>query len=118
MALYVILFVLCLFDNSKQILLLNATGGEIEDENRDIDHLFNMIMVEVTKIQKNESNDYSYTRIIFILLIVFFIITLKIKLYKYMNCNRKRAATPALAEEKVPLEKITIKELNYNFNNS
>ncbi len=84
--------------------LLNGTIN-----NNDIDALFSMIMNEISNIQKHEVSDNSYTRMIFILLIMLLLFSFKTKLYKIMTCFKKKRTS-----EDCALEKITIKELNYN----
>ncbi|QYC92752.1 Hypothetical protein Trvi_ORF143 [Trabala vishnou gigantina nucleopolyhedrovirus] len=107
-------------DNNKK----NTNNNNNEDANHDIDTLFGMIMEEVNKIHKNEVTDYSYTRMIFIILILFFIFSFKTKLYKILTCftRKKKNANnndndDDNEDNKHVLEKITIREFNYNINN-
>lgn len=75
----------------------------------DVDKLLQLIMNEVTKIEKNEETDYGYTKMIFIALIMMGILLIKTKIYKISTCFKKRKKT-----ENETLEKITIQEFNYN----
>jgi hypothetical protein len=101
MAIFIIVLLMLLRDSDQ---LLNST-----DNSNDIDALFNMIMNEISNIQKHEVSDNSYTRMIFILLIMLLLFSFKTKLYKMMTCFKKKPMS-----EDCALEKITIKELNYN----
>nr|AMO27620.1 hypothetical protein [Lymantria dispar multiple nucleopolyhedrovirus]QCQ67692.1 hypothetical protein [Lymantria dispar multiple nucleopolyhedrovirus] len=79
---------------------------------RDIDALFALIMVELQKIHSSELSDFSYTKLILILLILIMLYSLKTKLYKLsMCCNKKRDDAK---RQQTPLENITIQEFNYN----
>ncbi|ABY65857.1 hypothetical protein [Orgyia leucostigma nucleopolyhedrovirus] len=116
--LIVIFLVLMLARSSYNQLIMNLTsvnansGNDNDDKaTNDIDTLFTVIMEEINKIQKNEITDYGYTRMIFIVLILFFIFSIKAKLYKILTCFKKK-----VKHEEGALETITIRELNYNVN--
>ncbi|QHB21794.1 orf135 [Artaxa digramma nucleopolyhedrovirus] len=112
-----LLFVLPLLIGSQ--LLLNATAptatpaATIAPDGTDIEVLFKLIMEQVSKIQNNEITDYGYTRMIFVILIIFFIFSIKSKIYRLLSCVKKKKKS--LAGE-CALENITIRELNYNVN--
>ncbi|QWO71680.1 hypothetical protein [Orgyia pseudotsugata single capsid nuclopolyhedrovirus] len=95
--------------NLTNVLGENNSNGNANKN--DIDAVFAVIMEEINKIQKNEITDYGYTRMIFIILILFFIFSLKAKLYKILTCFKKKTKPDECA-----LETITIRELNYNVN--
>nr|AIL25106.1 Orf28 [Mamestra brassicae multiple nucleopolyhedrovirus] len=67
--------------------MINTTtlqdNGDIDEE---ISDLFVMIMNEIDKIEKNESNDISYTKMILGLLILVALFTLKTKIYRASTC--------------------------------
>ncbi|AUV65278.1 hypothetical protein [Alphabaculovirus myunipunctae] len=60
----------------------DAGGGD-----GDIDGLFDMIMNEIGKIEKNESYDISYTKIILGLLVLLALFTIRTKMYR--GCCRR-----------------------------
>lgn len=82
--------------------------------NHDIDKLLEVIMDQVSKIEKNELADNGYTRIILIFLILIFVLLIKTKIYKLSTCFNKRKS-PVEAHP-VALDKITIQEYTYNIN--
>ncbi|AHH82714.1 ORF-125 [Buzura suppressaria nucleopolyhedrovirus] len=113
MALSIILLALS-FNYSNQ-LWLNATtinSDDKDDNTEELDSLFNIVMGEISKIQKNETTDNGYIRMIFIILILFFIFSIKTKIYKIFTCCKRLKPTP----NDTALEKITIQELNYIIN--
>lgn len=84
----------------------------LHDTNQDIDSLFALIMNEINKIEKYESNDISYTKMILGILLLMTLFTLKTKIYRGCECCVRRKKR--LKSDDVPLENITIQELNYN----
>jgi hypothetical protein len=97
------------------------------DENtlsdKDIDNIFAVIMHEISKIEKSESSDVNYTKIIIGLLILITLFTLKTKIYRVSTCcwRRKKLQQQQQQQQRrlhtldaQPLENITIQELNYN----
>lgn len=108
----IIIILLALSFNYSNQLLLNATNNQENNDIKELDTLFNMIMEEISKIQKNEVTDYGYTRMIFIILILFFIFSIKTKLYKIITCCKRMKPD----SKDAALEKITIQELNYIIN--
>ncbi|ACO53579.1 unknown [Euproctis pseudoconspersa nucleopolyhedrovirus] len=90
--------------------VLNATAPAEDD----VAVLFNLIMQQVGKIQKNEISDFGYTKLIFALLILSFIFSIKSQIYKLLTCAKRKKK---LKSDDCALETITIKEFNYNVNN-
>lgn len=56
----------------------------------DVDKILQIIMNEVTKIEKNEETDYGYTKMIFFALIMIGVLLIKTKLYKISACFKKK----------------------------
>ncbi|QNV47776.1 hypothetical protein [Alphabaculovirus altersperidaniae] len=87
---------------------------------KDIDSIFAIIMNEISKIEKTESSDVNYTKIIIGLLILITIFTLKTKIYRISTCWRRKKQQRRWfksyndVNDDAPLENITIQELNYN----
>lgn len=80
----------------------------------DIDKLISVFINEMTEIQKHQADDeFSYTRVILILLVVITLFSLKTKLYRFSRCCGKK---PSKSETPLILESIRIQELNYNIN--
>nr|ADV91250.1 hypothetical protein [Spodoptera frugiperda multiple nucleopolyhedrovirus]AFH58977.1 hypothetical protein Sf19 [Spodoptera frugiperda multiple nucleopolyhedrovirus]QED40219.1 hypothetical protein [Spodoptera frugiperda multiple nucleopolyhedrovirus]QRN46131.1 Sf19 [Spodoptera frugiperda multiple nucleopolyhedrovirus] len=88
----------------------SSNGGE--DKLKDIETVFAIIMEEISKIEKTENSDVSYTKIIIGILVLMALFTLKTKIYRMSSCLRKKRLYKA--REEIPLENITIQELNYN----
>ncbi|AAM95016.1 hypothetical protein HaMNV_gp028 [Helicoverpa armigera multiple nucleopolyhedrovirus] len=95
--------------------MINTTtlqdNGDIDEE---ISDLFVMIMNEIDKIEKNESNDISYTKMILGLLILVALFTLKTKIYRASTCCLSKSKKKLKNVDEIPLDGITIQELNYN----
>ncbi|AKC91633.1 hypothetical protein [Lambdina fiscellaria nucleopolyhedrovirus] len=85
------------------------------DVDENIDNLFAMILEEMNKIKKNEDTDYSYTKIIMIILCLLLIFSLKTKMYRLSQCFKKKHTNNSNKDNAL-LEKITIQEFNYNVN--
>ncbi|AAQ11053.1 hypothetical protein [Mamestra configurata nucleopolyhedrovirus A] len=98
--------------------MINTTTITTLQDNGDIDEkisdLFVMIMNEIDKIEKNESNDISYTKMILGLLILVALFTLKTKIYRASTCCLSRKKKKLKNVDEIPLDGITIQELNYN----
>ncbi|AKR17396.1 hypothetical protein [Urbanus proteus nucleopolyhedrovirus] len=83
------------------IISISSTLNESQSDNADanesykdsINNLLNYIVKEINKIKSSESNDFSYTRLIFFLLIFVFVIIFRTHLFyhiKHCFCKRKR----------------------------
>nr|QNH90845.1 maco-A 34 [Mamestra configurata nucleopolyhedrovirus A] len=98
--------------------MINTTTITTLQDNGDIDEeisdLFVMIMNEIDKIEKNESNDISYTKMILGLLILVALFTLKTKIYRASTCCLSKKEKKLKNVDEIPLDGITIQELNYN----
>ncbi|AXS67789.1 Adho123-like protein [Cryptophlebia peltastica nucleopolyhedrovirus] len=102
------IFISTTYSENSSDDFINVTVGSEQDE---LDKILDIIVDELTDIQKNEVNDVNYTKIVLILLVLISVLLIKIKFYKYsMCCKRKKS------NEKEQLETIQINELNYNFN--
>ncbi|AAZ38184.1 ORF-18 [Agrotis segetum nucleopolyhedrovirus A] len=69
-------------------------------------------MNEISKIEKTENNDISYTKMILGCVVLIALFTLKTKIYRASTCCARRGKR--LRSDNEPLENITIQELNYN----
>nr|WRQ96272.1 maco-A 34 [Mamestra configurata nucleopolyhedrovirus A]WRQ96441.1 maco-A 34 [Mamestra configurata nucleopolyhedrovirus A] len=96
--------------NTTTVTTLQDNG----DINEQISDLFVMIMNEIDKIEKNESNDISYTKMILGLLILVALFTLKTKIYRASTCCLSKSKKKLKNVDEIPLDGITIQELNYN----
>ncbi|AXU41616.1 ORF18 [Spodoptera eridania nucleopolyhedrovirus] len=103
------------------VTLQDKDSRNDDDENtltdKDIDNIFAVIMDEISKIEKTESSDVNYTKIIIGLLILITLFTLKTKIYRISTCWRRkkqRNLKNGGGADEIPLENITIQELNYN----
>lgn len=98
--------------------------------NNELDRLLVLIMNEISKIQQTEVADYSYSRIILLVLIMAFIYSIRTRLHKMLHsCFRSSqqkndqqvnsGATGSLIGREdslstvAALDKITIQKLNY-----
>ncbi|AIE47864.1 orf29-like protein [Peridroma alphabaculovirus] len=82
------------------------------DEDDDINGLFDMIMHEISKIERTEDSDVNYTKMIFGLLVLVALLTFRSKIYRASTCCRRRHRHGR--SDIAPLDTITIQELNYN----
>lgn len=114
-------------ETTNYTLLRGGAEDNDFDENtlsdKDIDNIFAVIMHEISKIEKSESSDVNYTKIIIGLLILITLFTLKTKIYRVSTCcwRRKKLQQQQQQQQRrlhtldaQPLENITIQELNYN----
>ena len=99
--------------NTTMLTMLKDSDG-FDNSKDDISSLFITIMNEIGKIEKIESNDISYTKMIFGVLILIALFTVKTKLYRISTCCLQRKNHKSHGDEVIPLENITIQELNYN----
>lgn len=84
------------------------------DTEEEITNLFVMIMNEIGKIEKNENNDINYTKMILGLLVLVALFTIKTKIYRASTCCLARKKKKLKNFDEIPLDGITIQELNYN----
>lgn len=109
-------------ETTNYTLLAGKAVDNDFDENtlsdKDIDNIFAVIMNEISKIEKSESSDVNYTKIIIGLLVLITLFTLKTKIYRVSTCcwcRKKSLLQRRLTTlDAQPLENITIQELNYN----
>ncbi|AGR56886.1 HESP124 [Hemileuca sp. nucleopolyhedrovirus] len=102
----------------ESILQIKQDSDNGDDNDNDIFddeiyELFKIISSELSKIEENENADDGYMRLIFIIVILILIVSIKAKIYKMLTCFKRKKPVHDSA-----LEKITIRELNYNINNN
>ncbi|AYN44974.1 se14 [Alphabaculovirus alterspexiguae] len=99
-----------------------TTTDTIQNKNNlnyeeDLNKIFSLIIRELAK---NENNDFGMTTKIILGILVFMaFFTLKTKIYRLSTCLRRKKQRKINTEEdnsSEALEKITIKEINYNHN--
>ncbi|QAT90302.1 hypothetical protein KM622_gp016 [Spodoptera exempta nucleopolyhedrovirus] len=83
----------------------------------DLNKIFTLIIKEIDNLAKNENNDFGMTKIILGLLVFIALFTLKTKIYRLSTCLRRKKQRNEDGDTcSEALEKITIKEINYNHN--
>lgn len=95
-------------------MLQDSSDNNLPDTEEEITNLFVMIMNEIGKIEKNENNDINFTKMILGLLVLVALFTIKTKIYRASTCCLSRKKKKLKNFDEIPLDGITIQELNYN----
>ncbi|AKN80689.1 hypothetical protein [Perigonia lusca single nucleopolyhedrovirus] len=93
MTMYTLLLILIASANSSNHSSLNVSNTSSmgsTDEPTNLDRLLSLMMDEINQIQKNEIDDYGYTKIILIILFLVLILSIKTQMYKFCKCKKRK----------------------------